>query len=253
MRRVVLLLVGILMSWASASMAADPLTVGFSYSKPPYVYATEPFKPSDYDVTGDRPGVEFDIVRAALAARSLTFTPQFMSSDQLNQHLQDGRIDAVATVRPEVPTAFYSDNFVRFRNYAITRKDFGRPIKDIRDLAGTSTVAWQGAHFDLGKDFEAATKTTDLYREFVDQQTQVLGFLKKRANVIVIDNLIFRHWAQTLGSDPDSFVFHDIFPEHTTFVVGFTSERMRDEFNLGLREIKRSGVYADIYRKYGAE
>jgi len=225
---------------------AQDLVIGFSYAKPPYVFAQSPRQ------TGDRRGIELEIVEAALGQNGHKFEPRFYSYNRLNDALKSGKVDAVATVRPELDWPFYSDEYVFYHNFAITRAKTQPAITGIKSLSSRSIAAWEGASKDLGKAYAKAVAGADNYQEVGDQQQQVLQFLHGRVNTLVIDGMIFRYWANILGFNPDAYLFHSIFGGKTHFVMGFTSKSLRDDFSNGLRVIQKNGTYDAIYRKYHA-
>ena len=69
----------------------------------------------------------------------------------------------------------------------------------------------------------------------------------------MIDANIFSYWVKVHGVSPKVFDYHAIFGGRTSFVVGFVSARIRDDFNEGLRAIKKSGAYEEIFCKYICE
>lgn len=237
-----LLFIGLLL--VPASVYADQLTVGFSYAKPPFVFAE---KSGDTSVTN---GIELDIMRQALAVKGHTFKPRYISYKRLAYELGTKRIDAAATIQPENKEFFYSDQYVYFHNFAISKRPSKLAIRSLSDLTGKRLAAWQGAAHDLGPDFEAVTKKATLYREFASQKQQVFLFLKDRLNVLIIDGNIFKYWAGVHGVDVADFEFNPIFGDRTTFTVGFSSKRLRDDFNEGLRAIRKTGAYDEIYQRY---
>lgn len=228
------------------SAYAEELVIGFSYAKPPYVFAQSPRQ------TGDRRGIEIEIVEAALAERDHSFEPRFYSYNRLNDALKSGKVDAIATVRPELDWPFYSDEYVFYHNFAITRAETKPEITGIKSLSSRSITAWEGATKDLGPVYAKAVAEASNYQEIGDQQQQVLQFLHGRVNTLVIDGMIFRYWARVLGFNPDDYLFHSIFGGKTRFVMGFTSKSLRDDFNTGLRILEKNGTYDAIYRKYHA-
>lgn len=125
-----------------------------------------------------------------------------------------------------------------------------RPIDRVEDLAGRNVVAWEGAHFDLGEQFAAAVEQAASYRALGNQHGQVQDFLDGSSDVLVIDGLVFRHWARAGGLDPDAFEFHEIFEPITMFRAGFWSETLRDGFDAGLKELRSSGEYQRIVGSY---
>jgi len=226
------------------------LRVGFSFSKPPFVLADPPFTDGDYDVEGGGLGLEIDFFRSVLGSLGLSFRPVYLDYDALNPELAAGNIDAAATVRPELDDAFYTGVFVSFHNFAITRSGAAQPIDRVEDLAGRNIVAWEGAHFDLGESFAAAVELAASYRELGNQHGQVQDFLDESSDVLVIDGLVFRHWARASGFDPGAFELHDIFEPVTTFRAGFRSETLRDDFEAGLKELLTSGEYELVVGSY---
>lgn len=237
----------------SQSVLADekPITVGFSYSKAPFVFASTPFKDADYSTQSGRNGIEIDIIREALAVTGRRFEVKYMTYNRLSAQLKAKRISVVATVRPEVEGAFYSDTFVYFKNAVITHAGFARDLMKIEDLSSVTSLAWQGARFDLGDSFKNAVDASSMYQEIPDQKKQVALFLSRRVDAIVIDEHIFLYWARVIEKKGRAdFKFHNVFPERTNFVAGFLDEKLRDDFNKGLRSIKANGVYDRIYQSY---
>jgi len=229
---------------SGASLAkADHLTVAFSFAKPPYVFAEK------LEDTYDTRGIELEIMTKALAFKGHSFKPLYTTYERLNGELQSGHVDAAATVRPELDNIFYSKEFVYFHNFAITRKN-ALPMKAMGDLVGRSLVAWQGATKDLGPAFAAASKQASVYKEIPDQQRQVKLFLKERVNTIIIDGSIFKFWTREMGENPKDFTYNSLFGGKTSFVVGFRSKKLRDDFNAGLAKLHASGEYKDIFRRF---
>lgn len=229
---------------------SDILSIGFSYSKSPYVCADPPFEDTDYDVHRSGLGFEIDVVRAVLEPLGYDFRPVYLPYDELNPALAAGRLDAAATVRPEVASAFYSEEFDAFHNYAITRPDSKPPLEHLEDLARRNVVAWEGAKLDLGPEFAEAVARAASYRELGNQHSQVQLFFEGQVDTLVIDNLIFRFFAKQAGEDPEQFEFHDILAPSTAFKVGFASESLRDDFDQGLAALRKSGEYERIVRSY---
>ena len=224
------------------AMARD-FHIGFSFAKPPYVFASHS---RDYT---ELKGIELDLVEEILAFAGHDFTPHFFPYNRLIPDLKARRIDAAATVRPASDLLFYSDPFIYFNNYAITWPDTP-PIHDIEELAGHSGVAWQGATYDLGETFAETTQKMTHYSEIANQHRQIDIFLNRRVDVIIIDKYIFEHWAAYEGHNPDKFVYNPVFTDKTEFVIGFIAKEDRDMFNKGLRQVKESGQYEAIYKRY---
>tara|TARA_R110000772_G_scaffold232195_1_gene343440 strand:+ start:30606 stop:31361 length:756 start_codon:yes stop_codon:yes gene_type:complete len=227
---------------------AGELTAAFAIAKPPFVYATQ----TGPAQAGDKGGIELDIMKAALAPRGHSFRAVYSTYDELTALVLDGRADAAATVRPENPALFYSNEFVSFHNVAVTRPDGPAPAA-IADLAGLSMVAWEGATKDLGPAFAEAAGASPNYAEMGDQKAQVKAFLDGAFQALIIDGTIFRYWKKVLGGKATDFQFHSLFGGRTPFVVGFADETIRDDFNTGLKEIRQNGVYDVLFNRHIAD
>jgi len=86
--------------------AADELKVAFSFAKPPYVFAEK------LEDTYDLRGIELELMAKSLAFKGHTFTPVYTTYERLNGTLLAKRVNAAATVRPELKEAYYSKEFV---------------------------------------------------------------------------------------------------------------------------------------------
>ncbi len=232
---------------------AETLKMGFSFAKPPYVFAK-----SVDDTEGFR-GIEIEIVKRAFELteqrnnnKEVILWPVFLPYNSLNSEILSERIDAVATVRNELRSVYYSDDFIFFRNAAITRKNIPE-ISELKRLQNRNVVAWQGASVDLGEKFAEATQMAKLYVEVGNQEKQVELFLSGRANVLVIDVNIFKYYANQRNLDLDSFNYNFIFPSQTYFFVGFRDRKLRDRFNDGLQMLRASGEYEAIFEQFMAK
>lgn len=234
---------------------AKELKVGFSFAKPPFVFATQPFEPRFYDLNTPQLGMEIELFKAALAlAGDDTFALVYVPYNRLEYELKDGTIDVAVTVRPTFPERFYSQEFIAFHNYAITKKKANLTINTLDDLKDKIIVAWQGAKFDLGKEFEQAVAENPKYLEEADQRKQARLFLMDRAQVLVVDEKIFKWWQKILTQEEslpvEEMTFHDLFPAQTVFHVGFIDEAARNAFDEGLKKIKADGTYDRIISSY---
>lgn len=226
---------------------ADNLLIAFTLDTPPYV------------MDNARSGIEIDIVRAALKPKGYTFSVRQMPYGKLPDAIAKNGVDAAATVVKMDDGTYYSENYISFKNAAITKKSAGMKIDSIADLKGKSIVAWQNAYEDLGPEFQAlfSPKVKEpyraKYREIANQKKQVEMFWKGEADVIVIDESVMLWFTKELAQKVDTsaaLVYHKIFPAETLFRISFKRERVRDDFNAGLKEIRASGLYQKICDKY---
>jgi len=244
----------------SSQPHSHELTVGFAAGKPPFVYTENEI----------HKGMEIDIVRAALSYKGHSIKKiLIMPYPRLQLDVNDHHTDARAGVQKPLSQAsnnFYSDNYIAFENYAISLKEANINLTELADLKNYSLVTWKSAYQHLDATFNATYNPASTiehrkYTEFVDQRAQVEFFLRKRAEVIVIDKSIFYWQLKSFMQEENSahfqhllkdqaFVFFNVSPEPTAFRVNFSDEQVRDDFNEGLRELKASGEYQAILDKY---
>ncbi|MDD2830474.1 MAG: transporter substrate-binding domain-containing protein [Sulfuricurvum sp.] len=234
----------VLFSFSSTLFAVD-VTVGFGYSKPPFVFAQ-----SEKDTNENR-GIELKIMSEALAYRNHTMKSKYISKNKLLTQLQSGIVDASSALSTSESqhNIYYSDEFVYFWNYAVTQPDDTNTISSLNDLEGRKVLAWESATKDLGPKFKKATSKMAFYRGVANQEEQVLLFLEKRADTLVIDWNVFSYFALKYGYDPTKYHQYNIFGGKTGYKVGFRDAALRDDFNAGLAHLKSSGRYDEIYDK----
>lgn len=227
----------------------NELRVGFGQDKPPFV------------IGRTKTGLEIDIFREALAYKGHSMEVHHMPNKRLQIALLNKQdIDAVATVR-QVPGdgLYYVDEFIYFDNYAISKVEDNLDINEVSDLIGLRVVTWQNAYRDLGPEFESIFQPDppeeykNLYTEHSSQEGQNLMFWGDRAEVIVIDKTIFGWYRQQLSEETDTtpdVTFHNIFSGRTYYQAAFKSEELARDFEEGLKYLKLTGRYAQLYNEY---
>ena len=167
--------------------------------------------------------------------------------------------DGAASVQYLDDGTYYSDNFVTYINYAISRKKDKVTINSIRDLIEYKPVAWQNAHQNLGPEFtvyygpDAQGDHLKRYKEFANQEYQNVYFWKGRASVIIVDKTIFLWFRKQLSGAYDTsgeLVFHNIFPKETNYLTNFKDKGIRDDFNEGLQYLRKTGKYQQLIDAY---
>lgn len=238
---------GALVAMLLAPLAAGAVEVDMAVGRslPPYVIIEE------------WRGLEYDIVKEALAQEGHGMTPRFMALARVNKELEGGLADAAMTVHPDtgVKGVHLSDSHVTYRNYAITLARRDLKIDRLEDLAGKSVVAFQNARVNLGPAFKAAAADGNpRYREEAKQAVQPTLLFLDRIDVVVADRNIFGWFAEDpevkAKTDTTQPVrFHAIFPP-TPYHVAFRDPALRDSFNLGLKKLRASGGYDRIVARY---
>ena len=240
-RRLYVLCVLFLAATAMTVSAQNQITAAVGLTLPPYI------------MQGTDNGVDADIVRSALAAENYTLKLVYVPFARVAVTLANKSADAAFPINEAsgVTGVYYSDSHINYQNVVVAMKSRGLKIQSPADLVGLRVVAFGEAPMYLGHEFAAMAKANKNYYEIADQESQVKMLFKDRADVVVMDINIFKYFRQNI-KDMDvsqEVTFYKIFPP-TAYKVAFTSKEVCEKFNQGLKAIKASGKYAEIFNTY---
>jgi len=244
-RRSLALSLGLLFSGAHA----DVLTIGVSFSIPPYV------------IQENNTGLELELLNMALAASGHKVKVTYLPLARTFHELREGKLDGIINVHEGmVDKVFYSDVAIVFQNCAISLAKNHLKIDKINDLKGKRIVAFQRASVLLEPEFSEAMASNDEYSEVARQLLQVYMLMKDRVDAVVMDRNIFQYYrkqallqnALSAAELQQALVFHPVFAP-TEYRFAFQSERIRDDFNHGLGLIKADGRWQELQDKYRQE
>jgi polar amino acid transport system substrate-binding protein len=225
------------LQWAQA----EELKLAVGLTLPPFVFSDS------------HSGIDLEIVKEALASKGYSVKPEYVVYGRTAIDLKTGKVDGALTVSKDrgIDNAYLTDEYICYQNVAVALQSKGFQINSVKDLAGKRITAFQDAAKILGPDFLAAAESSSSYYEIPDQENQVALLFKDRADIIIMDVNIFKYYQQNsqradMTQPVDYFA---LFPP-SCFSVGFKSEKIRDDFNEGLKELRSSGRYDEIFKKY---
>jgi len=225
------------------NLYAKELKVAFSPSTPPYVFK-------------NGTGITMDIINESLAVKGHTLKPVFVSIGRGFELFKDGYIDATTIIKKSSGLkAFYSDYFMQYHNAVFALKSNHYTIHSLLELSDYYMIGFQNAHKYLGEKFGKVTqKAGNRYSEIADQRRQVLKLLKGHTDIVVMDRHIFKFYKQQLiaeGKVPKDIqtTLYELFSP-TKYRVSFKDKALLNDFNTGLRKLKKSGRYDKIYHYY---
>lgn len=248
MRPWLYLLLALAMSVHSGSAVARNVSIGFAGHSAPFVMPDH-----------DNPGISVEIAREAFKLVGHDVKPLFQSYQRIEEEVKRGRLDGAAAMPNGEQGLHYSEPCIAFDNVAIVRSRDDIAIREIDDLRGRRVVAWQNAHDHLGGRFQelfgdhVSADYKRNYFDLFDQTAQVRMFWSGRADVIVIDDVIFDYMTSTMAADFDTDIplkRHRIFGGLTVFSLAFTDPELRDQFDAGLAKLRAEGGIERIYQKY---
>ncbi len=248
MRKIPLLLLLLVnIFWLSPIARADEVRVIFGLALPPYV------------IKDTATGFELEIVKEALAVKGHTLKPVFAAFPVVKQMLKDKKADGAQRGSSEIiegKDGFYAaEPTVIYEDYAITLAKNNITINNVADLHGHTIVAYQGATEFIGPAYAEAVKNNSGYQETENQKRQPLMLYAGGIQVAVSDINIFKYFSAQVKDQVDisqQVVFHKIFQPNNakTNNAVFVDAQIRDDFNAGLKQLKKSGRYQEIIKKY---
>ncbi|WP_417789914.1 substrate-binding periplasmic protein [Terasakiella pusilla] len=233
----------IVMCGVALPLQAKTLRVAVGSSIPPYVIESE------------NRGIEFDILKEALASQGYHMYPVYVPLSRTLHLLEYAQVDGImSTGRPDL-AGCYTDSHITYWNVAITLKKRNLDVKDISDLAGRRLVSFQNAKDYLGAEFRELADQNPKYHEMADQRAQLKQLFTGRADVVVADRYIFEWYRK----DPSvalqvnveqEVTYHKIFSPGN-FKAVFRDDVVCEAFNHGLKLLKEKGRYDEIIQSYG--
>jgi len=143
---------------------------------------------------------------------------------------------------------------VIYDNVFISLKSKNISITQPSDLDLLNVVSFQGAEKRYPEWLNKAAKEDRLF-SISNQFTQVKLLHLGRYEVVLSDRYIFRYFAKRMKllnvltiDEVDEHNFTTAIPEDYRPV--FRDEKIRDDFNLGLKKLKESGEFQKIYDNY---
>ncbi len=173
---------------------------------------------------------------------------------RLLQSFKEGHVQAAAPIQETTNSGgFLSESYIHYQNIALTLESANLRITSVADLCGLSIAAFQTARLVLGPEFAAIASRCKAYTEHPVQNIQIRLLFTGRVQVIVGDRRILYHLIRNEAGpiDTGEAVREWQIFDPTLYSVAFRSERLRDDFNYGLAEIRRNGTYRVILDRYG--
>ncbi|WP_372768197.1 substrate-binding periplasmic protein [Pseudoalteromonas sp.] len=225
----------------------EEFTVVFGQSRPPYID----------EINHD--GISLRLFSAVVSELGWKYKVLFASNQRMQFLLEQGKVNIAVEVQPTNTSLYYSQPFIAYTNYAFYHTDVAFSLNEMDDLKNFSVCAWQGAAQDLGIDKWASN--TKNYNEYSIQKWQVLDWLNKRCEVMLIDESVLKwhlkqlnaRWSKSNPTIEKNNFNKVLLPTNQNplwFYVGFRDIKYRDAFNKQLTRLKQIGEYDKIRRDF---
>ena len=223
----------------------NPLTF-YVVDYPPYLVVSQERKSVS--------GMDAEIIKAAYAAVDVSVSYDVLPWNTILDGMQTGKFlgTASCTRRPErLPYMLYSDEISTTSQVLVSRKELDasaiKTLQDLRQFDTISVVNWGPQKLLEQLDIPHQTTTT------LDEA--LLRISDGKADLLYIAEYPALAHAKKLGVHDEikitSLAFQPLNTQHLCFSRQYPHSRiLLEQFNLGLREIKRNGTYQAIRNRY---
>lgn len=202
-------------------------------------------------------GIELEVIGEALAYRGHTLKPYYFPLARVPLALKAGKVDAAMTDAGEDMSAvgvFYGDSAVVYENVLYTLRQRDLKLRTPSDLNGLTVIAFQGAAKRYPQWLGPVASSGRLVEQN-DQVIQVRTLDIGRYDVVLSDRTIFRYFSlqmqQETGQAPKPVTEHEFITLNPdNYRPLFRNAKIRDDFNAGLKHLKATGRFRQIYEKY---
>jgi polar amino acid transport system substrate-binding protein len=207
-------------------------------------------------------GIIITLIKESLEPAGYEITPLYYPYARRITSFRSKDVDAACdmnlkTIEKESLHGFLSDEAYAYENFAFTLKKNHYKFIHINELVSYSLMSWQGAKTHLGGEYEEMANKNPLYVENHNQELQVQMLFLERFDVIQLDLQIFNHYRSKIEKEGNiqTSIPVDMFPlfGQSPNNILFHDEKVRDAFNKGLKKLKRSGRYDEIFASYSLE
>lgn len=218
----------------------------FAVDYPPYLIVSK----QDRSVSG----MDAEIIRAAYAAVGVDIEYRAKSWNDILDGMKDGSLLGTASCirRPErLPYMLYSDEISTTSHVFVSRRDLNtsriRSLEDLRQYKTISVINW--GQQKLLEQLKIEHQTSETLDE------ALLKVRSGEADILYISEYPALAHAKSLGIHDEvkitPIASHPLSTQHLCFSRNYPQSRiLLEQFNLGLREIKRNGTYQAIRSRY---
>lgn len=242
MRHMLMVCWGLFLAW---NAMATEVRMAFGDRIPPFCFPES------------NSGIELEVIGEALAYRGHVLKPVYFPLARVPIAFKTGLVDAAMTDAGEdmhAAGAYYGDSAVVYDNVLITLAARNLKIHTPSDLNGMTVIAFQGAAKRYPQ-WLGPVQAEGRLIEQNDQSIQVRTLDMGRYDVVLSDRTIFRYFS--LKQQQESGQIPQPVEEHAFTVLKpadyrplFRDPKVRDDFNAGLRQLKATGRFRQIYEKY---
>lgn len=230
----------VIVVWSAAAVA-DPVTITFGNSSPPY------------SIEETASGIDVDLCRAALAHRGHVMMPIFVPTARILKEFVNGNVDGASTqLAPGCCDGFLGDVSVEYEDVIVTLEEADIKVEQPEDLLPYRVMSF----FYAMQYYEEWLKpVADLgnYQTIASQTNQIKMLLAGRVDVVIGDKRVLGYLAKQIAEE-DPHLIKKLratrFTDPWRYSPMFRTEKIRDDFNAGMALLRQSGEYDKIVNRY---
>lgn len=238
------IILGILCGKSVSVSAEEKVTVGTNAEYAPFEYL---------DSDGKLTGFDYELLEAIAEEENLELVWKDMPFDSLIGSMEAGDIKiiaaAVGPTKEREKSMDFSDVYYMGSQSIIFLKD--RPVEDFEGLTGMKIAVLEGSQ----SDFIASGENTD-YGEIKDAEvirfknaaSAVMELKNGGADAVLIDTIMAEIYCRQ--NKDIAYVQIDGTQEDTVYCIEKGNLELVETVNSGLKKVKESGKYDDLYEKY---
>ncbi|MDG0815966.1 substrate-binding periplasmic protein [Bdellovibrio svalbardensis] len=202
-------------------------------------------------------GINVQIIREALAYRGHSLVPVFypmkrISTAFIAKNLDGAMIDSGIDLAPY--GGIYAEPAVIYQNVFISLKKRNLRINKPSDLKGLSVIAFPGA-LERYPEWLQPVNRAGKYIETNDQSLQILTLQHNRFDLALSDRHIYRYFFNETERKThqalDEVTEHEFTQANwKDYRVVFRNRTVAEDYEVGLKELKRTGRYQAIFNTY---
>jgi len=235
----VLFLPLLLLSQVVAS--SDKIILAASSSIPPYI------------ISAENRGIVLDTTTAAFLSQGYHVEYILAPNKRVEKLLLNAKVDGMLSSSGSLNNNLYSsDVSFSLKNVVVSLKHRELVIEKVQDLESLNIVSYQNSGKVIGGEYQRLISSNANYTEVTNQSAQIDMLFLDRADVIVLDEKIFKYYLNRYKLNHKKmpeYTIHAIFPQSPRYMI-YRDKYIRDIFNQGLSTIRSSGKYQAIVDSY---
>lgn len=215
------------------------------------------YPPFEKQEGGKIVGFDIDLINAIAEASGLAIDIKHYGWDATLDGVEKGRVDIGAsaiTITDDRKGKFeFSEPYFQVKQLILVKNDSN--VSSFDDLAGKKIGVQSATTSDILVQNKFG-KTYEGLKGYEDIPGAVDDLMNGRLDAVIADDFVVKEFIKKIGNQGFKSVSDPSFeaqPDYFGFIVPKGNKELVDKINAGLKQVKDSGKYDEIYKKYFSE